>query len=600
MLKTLFRVLLAVLIVTIFTQETTAQNDRILVNIVGNQLVYHNLDNDEIKKFDLSSTSVNASNVRSLEYNPDLCVFHAIVDFRSTPKLYTISIYGEVSYVNEVSMQDGSNLYSCEAIAYNPGDGKAYVSLSFPYQDYWTETIAEINISTAECSSSNLIYTPTPRPDDADFLEVYSDSLVIGDGEGTPNFTYVFGMDLSNRTASMYPSTWYYTTVHHGYQELAVIQDELFVEFGSKLYKADLTQRPLTYVYDRDLNYDGFSGTTHAMSDFNYDEIFETFPIHNDTSICLGDSILINTDQYDDFLWNNNTLGDRVIKEEGVFYGFNWVGSCLFRSDTFQVLVAPCDTCLELKMEIDTNITPTTTDLTPCVNDSVQLSVPEIEGWNIMWSNGVSSPSQWVKESGEYNVIYQHGDCDFLSASITIQFTDCDKCDTLYQKISDELILSMSTNRCIGESVILDFNIEYDSIVWNDGDRSHQKLITESGTYSSELFIDTCSFLSGSISFEFKNCNDCKVYFPNAFSPNQDNTNDIFRPVIREDCEYDFLWFEVYNRWGEKLYEGEKAEWNGYFMDKKCQQDVYFYIATGIDRFTKEQVVYSGLIHLVH
>lgn len=576
-----------------------AQSDNILVSVIQNRLIYHDLDQNRIKEFTLSNSNVNGSSIRSLEYNPDLCLFHAIVDFRSTPKLYNISIYGEVSFVANVTMAVGSPPWSCEGIAYNQTDQTAYVSLSFPTTDYFTETIAEINLTTGECSNTNTIVTNTPRPDDADFLEVYNDTLIIGDGEAGPAFTYVFGLDLANRTGSMSPTVFYQSNLNLGFQELAVINNDLYVEYNNDLYSADLTQRPLQFNYIMDLNYNGMNGRIKGLSNFNYDEIFDELLLPNDTTICSWDSIVVNMDQYPDFIWDNNTTGERVLRDEGIYYGYNWLGSCLFRSDTLQLTVIPCDSCKDLKSLIDTVKTISANSIVECRGDSVLLKLDGEDGWDILWSTGAIGDSIWVKDAGEYSATFVHGDCSFFSDTIFIDFVNCNYCDSVYSTIESQLIFSYSGQRCLQDPINISLPNNMDSVLWNDGSTSFNKLINSSGTYYALLFYDSCEFSTDTFNVQFIDCELCNVFFPNAFSPNDDGINEVFRAVLHENCDYSFEYFEVYNRWGERLLESTEPVWDGYFMDEKCQQDVYFFVAKGVNNYTSKISFYSGLIHLV-
>lgn len=68
---------------------------------------------------------------------------------------------------------------------------------------------------------------------------------------------------------------------------------------------------------------------------------------------------------------------------------------------------------------------------------------------------------------------------------------------------------------------------------------------------------------------------------PNAFTPNGDGANDVFRPVPNEGAEMIVL-LQIYNRWGTKLYEGRGpgAGWDGNDGGKPASSDVYVYILT--------------------
>ena len=68
---------------------------------------------------------------------------------------------------------------------------------------------------------------------------------------------------------------------------------------------------------------------------------------------------------------------------------------------------------------------------------------------------------------------------------------------------------------------------------------------------------------------------DNPTLIPNAFSPNNDTRNEVWRPYL-----YSFeklVKMQIYNRWGEKLYEGSEG-WDGYYMGKPVQMGAYLYM----------------------
>jgi gliding motility-associated-like protein len=70
---------------------------------------------------------------------------------------------------------------------------------------------------------------------------------------------------------------------------------------------------------------------------------------------------------------------------------------------------------------------------------------------------------------------------------------------------------------------------------------------------------------------------NCKpVYVPNAFSPNGDGENDVL--YVYGNCISEMK-FVIYNRWGEKVYEGTnpKEGWDGYFRGKAENTAVFAY-----------------------
>lgn len=67
--------------------------------------------------------------------------------------------------------------------------------------------------------------------------------------------------------------------------------------------------------------------------------------------------------------------------------------------------------------------------------------------------------------------------------------------------------------------------------------------------------------------------------FPDAFTPNGDGLNDIFRAVVNPLAEVND--FRVYNRWGDKVYDmstaTNKEGWDGNWSGKKQPSDQYTY-----------------------
>ncbi len=69
---------------------------------------------------------------------------------------------------------------------------------------------------------------------------------------------------------------------------------------------------------------------------------------------------------------------------------------------------------------------------------------------------------------------------------------------------------------------------------------------------------------------------DFALYVPNAFTPNGDGLNDVFRPAGTGLHNYRL---EIYNRWGHTLFVTEDflQGWDGYFKGEPSQEDVYSY-----------------------
>lgn len=79
---------------------------------------------------------------------------------------------------------------------------------------------------------------------------------------------------------------------------------------------------------------------------------------------------------------------------------------------------------------------------------------------------------------------------------------------------------------------------------------------------------------------------ESKLEMPNAFSPNGDGINDIYRAKNNYQSIVEFDAY-IFNRWGQKLYEWHDPAggWDGKFNGKDVKQGVYFVLvkAKGAD-----------------
>ena len=76
--------------------------------------------------------------------------------------------------------------------------------------------------------------------------------------------------------------------------------------------------------------------------------------------------------------------------------------------------------------------------------------------------------------------------------------------------------------------------------------------------------------------------NQGKIYVPTAFTPNRDNINDDFKPVMTGVNTKDYV-FRIYNRWGEKIFETTdiNAAWDGTLNQKNIAENVFIWTVSG-------------------
>lgn len=75
------------------------------------------------------------------------------------------------------------------------------------------------------------------------------------------------------------------------------------------------------------------------------------------------------------------------------------------------------------------------------------------------------------------------------------------------------------------------------------------------------------------------------IWLPNAFSPNGDNINDSFYPIVAEESYKQINYMNIYNRWGELVYSKLNFQpndpiqgWDGNFNNQKLNPGVFVYV----------------------
>jgi len=82
------------------------------------------------------------------------------------------------------------------------------------------------------------------------------------------------------------------------------------------------------------------------------------------------------------------------------------------------------------------------------------------------------------------------------------------------------------------------------------------------------------------------------IYVPNVLSPNSE-TEYIFAPKgIQSDWE-----MTIYNRWGEKMFEGKNQGWDATFKQKPVSEGVYVYIIVYYK--AEEKVSFTGNLTVI-
>lgn len=147
-------------------------------------------------------------------------------------------------------------------------------------------------------------------------------------------------------------------------------------------------------------------------------------------------------------------------------------------------------------------------------------------------------------------------------------------------KTNITLDISRDTTVCNGQPVTLKINGGI-SVVWSDGSTSDEKMVIPYYTYggSSNTYMALVHTLNGDTAITIRvNTIDCSNREqPNAFTPNGDGINDVFKPNLEFSYDYSIM---IYSRSGVKVYESNDYNkgWDGKFNNEEQPEGAYFYV----------------------
>ncbi len=142
------------------------------------------------------------------------------------------------------------------------------------------------------------------------------------------------------------------------------------------------------------------------------------------------------------------------------------------------------------------------------------------------------------------------------------------------------LYLGKDTTYCTVQEVTLSAPSNYETYLWSNQSTSASITINTPGLYWVEASVGNCSVRDSINIFEDAfNCR-CQLYFPDAFSPNDDGINDTWQPL--GPCEVSEYQLHIYNRWGGQVFQSTTLTegWTGKMNNRRLPAGQYAYLLT--------------------
>lgn len=169
--------------------------------------------------------------------------------------------------------------------------------------------------------------------------------------------------------------------------------------------------------------------------------------------------------------------------------------------------------------------------------------------------------------AGTYNdTLFHFNGCDSLITQTNLNFYPS----------SVEAQIDGPNQFCIEDSAILQTFIPNVSYYWfPSGETSSAVVVFQGGEYVLQITDEFNCIDSDTIQIEaIEGCYD--LFLPTAFSPDGNGINDIFKPIIYPRVFYQI---QIFNRWGEKLFESNEPAigWDGTYKGRPQEVGTYLY-----------------------
>ena len=248
------------------------------------------------------------------------------------------------------------------------------------------------------------------------------------------------------------------------------------------------------------------------------------------------------------------------------------------------------------------------------------------ESVNIIFTDTVDAPNTdlyWDFGDGGYS--YQNGSTDYqynavgcFDISLTVTATN----GCIMSQTIDDLV-------CVAANPIADFTVENPNLLvddptaifinqsvgaqtfdWNFGDGSTSTAVNpihdydDIGEYYVTMYATNEFGCVDSANFTITINEELVFYVPNSFTPNGDGTNEEFLPVINDVIDESTFKFQIFNRWGELLFESQNKDygWDGTYgltTGIKCQDGSYTWKIYFKLKKEESYRVYAGHVNLL-
>lgn len=297
--------------------------------------------------------------------------------------------------------------------------------------------------------------------------------------------------------------------------------------------------------------------------------------IVGDTLYCEGGSTMLSASStYNQYVWSTGSIGPQVDVMEGDYSLTVSDANGCEQIDSVQIVELEIPPLVILGNGI------------LCASQTTGLKVST--GFSAYsWNTGETSDSIEVNASGTYSV-----------TATTAEGCTRDLSINVIEQAHLDITFKGDTVLCLQDVGSRTLGVEemYHLYHWSTNEDNQEIQIAEEGTYSVTVSDDNGCEQERSIFIKKETCETpppCNFFVPKAVTPNLDELNDVFTPIIEQECEVHDYSFQVIDRWGNIVFNSVDLHegWDGTYHNKLVMEGVYTWSLTYRSTSTNNKVV---------
>jgi len=323
----------------------------------------------------------------------------------------------------------------------------------------------------------------------------------------------------------------------------------------------------------------GSNNTNNALSDV-WDYIPALVTVSPNATICSGSGTVLSANGNSVYTWSPSSgLSTTLTTCDSVPGGTMQTTASPLSTITYTVTEAICS---QQYASIMVTVIPgpsisVSANAAICIGSSTALSVTGSAS-DYTWTPSaglssplISNPTANPTITTTYTVVASNGTCsDERSVKITVNPNPI-------------VYAGINVSITIGQSYTITANSNGLSYSWTpeavsaNGSAAVVKPLSTTQYYVTVTDANGCSATDSVIIYVNLSCNS--IFVPDAFSPNGDGINDVFSPMAETPACVESMTFDIYDRWGNKIFESYSlnSAWDGNYKGKTMDNAIFVY-----------------------